>query len=89
MLTEKDVARLLDIANAGINHGEIAEARVICEGILAARPQHIPTRITLAVSHAAVGEFEKAEELLLAVLAEHPDDADALAYLGLSYHLAG
>ena len=33
MLTTQEVARLLDIANAGINKGEITAARKVYEGI--------------------------------------------------------
>lgn len=35
MLTAKEVTRLLDIANAGVNKGQIALARKVYEGILA------------------------------------------------------
>lgn len=88
MLTQEDVKRLLDIAFAGINHGQIAQARTVCAGILATRPGHIPTRIALAVSHTAVGEYDKAEEILRDILSKNADDADAMAYLGLTLQLA-
>ena len=74
MLTNAEVTRLLDVANAGINKGQIALARTVYEGILAGRPDHAPTLISLALSHIAVSDF---------------DDADALVYLGLSAKLAG
>lgn len=90
MLTNAEVTRLLDIANAGINKGQIALARTVYEGILAGRPDHAPTLISLAFSHIAVSDFERADEILRdKVLAANPDDADALVYLGLSAKLAG
>lgn len=90
MLTNAEVTRLLDVANAGINKGQIALARTVYEGILAGRPDHAPTLISLALSHIAVSDFERADEILRdEVLAANPDDADALVYLGLSAKLAG
>ena len=90
MLTNAEVTRLLDVANAGINKGQIALARTVYEGILAGRPDHAPTLISLALSHIAVSDFERADEILRdKVLAANPDDADALVYLGLSAKLAG
>ena len=90
MLTNDDVKRLLDAATAGINKGEIALARTVCDGILAGRPDHAPTLITLALSHIAVGEYEKADAILKdRVLAANPDDQDARVYLGLSAKLSG
>ena len=79
MLTNAEVTRLLDVANAGINKGQIALARTVYEGILAGRPNHAPTLISLALSHIAVSDFEHADEILRdKVLAANPDDADAL-----------
>ncbi len=90
MLTSAEITRLLDIAAAGINKGEVAAARTICRGILAGRPEHAPALITLALSHIAVGEYESADTILMdQVLEADPDDADALVYLGLSAKLAG
>lgn len=90
MLTNVEVTRLLDVANAGINKGQIALARTVYEGILAGRPDHAPTLISLALSHIAVSDFERADEILRdKVRAANPDDADALVYLGLSAKLAG
>ncbi len=89
MLTAKDVTRLLDIANAGVNKGQIALARKVYEGILAGRPDHAPALISLALSHVAVSEYDRAEEILRRILDVNPEDADALAYLGLAAKLAG
>ncbi len=88
MLTDKEVARLLDVANAGVNKGQVQLARTVYEGILAGRPGHAPTLISLALSHIAVGEFARAEEILKdEVLALRSDDPDALVYLGLAAKL--
>ena len=85
MLTNVEVTRLLDVANAGINKGQIALARTVYEGILAGRPDHAPTLISLALSHIAVSDFERADEILRdKVLAANPDAADASGPLYLS-----
>ncbi|MGN1208706.1 MAG: tetratricopeptide repeat protein [Duodenibacillus sp.] len=90
MLTDSEVRRLLDIANAGVQKGLVSQARRVYEGILANRPAHVPTLISLAMSQMAVGEYSDAEATLRdKVLAEHPEDDDALAYLGLNAFLAG
>ena len=90
MLTNAEVTRLLDIANAGVQKGQVALARTVYNGILECRPDHIPTLISLAMSQMAVGEYADAEATLGdKVLAGHPEDADALAYLGLNAYLAG
>ena len=90
MLTDSEVRRLLDVANAGVQRGVIGPARRVYEGILANRPEHVPTLISLAMSHLAVGEYDEAETVLRdKVLAQNPDDPDGLAYLGLNAFLAG
>ncbi len=90
MLTSQEVTRLLDVANAGVNKGQIKLARDVYDGILAGNPEHAPTLISYALSHIAVGEFQQADEILNdKVLSKNPEDADALAYLALSAHLAG
>ena len=89
MLSEYQIRRLLDIANAACHKGNAADARTIYDGILALRPGFIPARIGMALSHIVVNEFDDAEALLKAVLEEHADDADAQAMLGLCYVLAG
>lgn len=89
MLTDAQIARLLDIANAGCHKGMVLEARTIYDGVLAVRPGHVPALIGQALSHIVIGEYDKAEALLRdSVLAEHPDDADARAMLGLCLSLA-
>ena len=90
MLTNAEVTRLLDIANAGVQKGQVALARTVYNGILECRPDHIPTLISLAMSHLAVGEYDDAETVLRdKVLSQNPDDPDGLAYLGLNAFLAG
>ena len=88
MLTEKEIARLLDVANAGVNRGEIAAARRVYEGVLAVRPDHVGAKLGLALSHIAVGDCEKADEILTALLERLPEDPDVLVYLGLSAALS-
>lgn len=89
MLNETQIKRLLDIANAGCHKGMVAEARTVYSGILAVQPDHAPALIGQALSHIVVGEYETAETVLRdTVLAKSPDDADALAILGLCLFLA-
>ena len=89
MLTDSQIARLLDIANAGCHKGMILEARTIYDGVLAVRPGHVPALIGQALSHIVIGEYEEAEKLLRdGILSEHPEDADAQAMLGLCLCLA-
>lgn len=90
MFSNEEITRLLDVANTGLHKGEVALARKVYEGILAERPEHAPTLISLALSHIVVGEYETADTILNdRVLAKNPADADALVYLGLSAKLAG
>lgn len=84
MLTEKEVARLLDAANAGVNRGEITLARRVYDGILATHPNHTGAQLGKALSFIAVAQYPQADALLKTVLERLPDDPDALVYLGLS-----
>lgn len=89
MLTDSQIARLLDIANAGCHKGMVLEARTIYDGVLAVRPGHVPALIGQALSHIVIGEYEEAEKLLCdGILSEHPEDADAQAMLGLCLFLS-
>ena len=78
MLTDSQITRLLDIANAGCHKGLVLQARAIYDGVLAVRPGHVPALIGQALSHIVIGEYDEAEKLLCdGILSEHPDDADA------------
>ena len=90
MLTDSQIARLLDIANAGCHKGLVLVARTIYDGVLAVRPGHVPALVGQALSHIVIGEYDEAERLLRdGVLSEHPEDADAAVMLGLCLCLAG
>lgn len=89
MLTDEQITRLLDIANAGCHRGMVAEARGIYDAVLTIREGFVPARIGMAVSHMVVNEFDEAEGLLRAVLDDRPGDADAAVYLGMTLYLAG
>ena len=89
MLTDSQIVRLLDIANAGCHKGMVLDARTIYEGILAVRPGHVPALVGQALSHTVIGEYEQAEQILRSqVLSEHPDDPEGRAMLGLTLCLA-
>ena len=77
MLTASEITRLLDVANAGVQRGEVALARKVYQGILAGRPDHVPTLVSLAMSHIAVGQYGEADGILAKVLEVHPEDPDA------------
>ena len=84
MLTDSQIVRLLDIANAACHKGLVLSARTIYDGVLAVRPGHVPALIGQALSHIVIGEYASAEDILRSqVLAEHPDAVDAKAMLGL------
>ncbi len=88
MLTDSQIVRLLDIANAACHKGLVLDARTIYDGVLAVRPGHIPAFIGQALSHIVIGEYARAEEIIRSqVLAENPDDAEAKAMLGLCLYL--
>lgn len=89
MLTDSQIVRLLDIANAACHKGLVLDARTIYDGVLAVRPGHVPALIGQALSHIVIGEYDKAEDLLRTqVLAGNPEDADAKVMLGLCLCLA-
>lgn len=87
MLEDSQITRLMDIANAGCHKGMVVQARTIFNSVLELRPGHVPARIGMAMSHIVVSEFDKAEEILRAVIDES-GDADASAALGLCLTLA-
>ena len=90
MLSDMQVQRLLDIANAGCQKGFVSEARAIYDGVLAVKPGFAPALIGKAFSYVVVNGFEEAEHLLREeVLEANPEDADALSILGLCLALAG
>ena len=89
MLTDSQIVRLLDIANAGCHKGLIKEARTIYDGVLTLRPGHVPALIGRALSHIVLDDFSNAESQLRAILADHTEDPDALGTLGLCLFLSG
>ena len=90
MLTQQQISRLVDIGNAACQSGAVFEARQIFDGLLALNPEHRPAIIGMALSHIVVDDFAVAENLLTdLVLAKDPDNAEALALLGLAWLLGG
>ena len=85
MLSDAQISRLLDVANAACHTGNVADARVIYEGVLALKPAFAPALVGKALSHVVV----EAERILKEeVLSVRPDDPEGLAVLGLSRLLA-
>ena len=89
MLTQEQIIRLQDIAFAACHSGAVYEARLIFDGLLTLNPQNFPARLGKAFSHVVVDDFEDAETLLRACLADKKDDVDAEALLGLCLVLSG
>lgn len=89
MLSDAQISRLLDVANAACHTGNAADARVIYEGVLALRPAFAPALVGKALSHVVVDDFDEAERILKEeVLSVRPNDPEGLAVLGLSRLLA-
>lgn len=90
MLSDTQIQRLIDLANAACQKGFVDDARVMLDGVLALRPDCAPARIGLAFTHIVVDDFDGAVAILDdQVLARNPDDFDALALKGLAFMLAG
>ena len=90
MLNQDQIIRLQDIGVSACHSGAVFEARKIFDGLLALRPDSATALIGKVLSHIVVDEFQLAEELLRTrVLENNPDDAEALAMLGLCYTLGG
>lgn len=89
IFSQRQIARLLDIANMACQKGMVHDARCIFNAVLALKPGFVPAEVGLAFSHVVVDDFDGAQAILDRVLAEHDDDPDALAMLGLTHMLAG
>lgn len=88
MINEKQIERLLDIANTGCQHGYVFDSRIIYSSILELNPDFAPASIGFAFSHIVTDEFDKAKTIINGVLAKNPEDSDAKVILGLCYMLA-
>ena len=83
MLSDTQISRLLDVANAACHGGNVVDARAMYAGVLALRPGFAPALMGKALSHIVVDDFDEAERLLKdEVLAAMPEDEDAQALLG-------
>lgn len=89
MLSDRQIARLLDLGNLACQKGLVSDARTILDGVLALRPDFAPAQVGLAFTHVVVDDFDGAVAILDKVLDANPADSDALAVLGLSHMLAG
>ena len=85
MLSDTQISRLLDVANAACHGGNVVDARAMYAGVLALRPGFAPALMGKALSHIVVDDFDEAEDEVLAAM---PEDEDAQALLGLCYTLA-
>ena len=75
MLSDTQISRLLDVANAACHGGNVVDARAMYAGVLALRPGFAPALMGKALSHIVVDDFDEAERLLKdEVLAAMPED---------------
>lgn len=89
IIDQAEFSRLVDVGLAAAHLGDVARARDLFENLLRYK-EHAPARIGLALTYLVVGDFDKAADILKdEVLASHPDDAEALALLGLAESFAG
>ncbi|MDR0379889.1 MAG: tetratricopeptide repeat protein [Candidatus Accumulibacter sp.] len=90
LINDTQLAQLVDVGLAAAHLGRPGEARAIFENLLVYKPGHVPAQIGLAFSHLVCNDFEKAETLLREkVLSQNPQDAEALALLGLALSFDG
>lgn len=90
IITDRQLSRLTDLGLAAAHFGEPALARSLFENLLIYRPGHAPAQIGLAFSCLVTGNLADARRILEdEVLTRNPDDADALALLGLTLSFAG
>ena len=89
MISDRQLSRLVDLSNIALNFGMIMQARKICEGIVAIKPNFVPALISLAFSHIVVDDFKVAQEILDKLLKADPDNEDALGMLAVSHILSG
>lgn len=89
IITDTELSRLVDVGLAATHLGEITQARALFENLLLYK-DHAPARIGLALTYLAVNDFSRAETILKdEVLAKNPEDAEALALLGLCLSFSG
>ena len=63
MLSDTQISRLLDVANAACHGGNVVDARAMYAGVLALRPGFAPALMGKALSHIVVDDFDEAERL--------------------------
>lgn len=64
MLSDVQISRLLDVANAACHGGNVVDARAMYAGVLApARSGFAPALMGKALSHIVVDDFDEAERL--------------------------
>lgn len=88
MFTQKEISRLLEIALLGSHKGYTLQARAIFETILFFQKEHSGAMLGLAHNYLTIGEFEKANQFLHAILKKNEQDIEAKTLLGLSHFLA-
>jgi Flp pilus assembly protein TadD len=90
-MLKRDEARLLGkIAFLGMWQGRFVESEAIFNAIRMAEPERIGPLLGLGMLRIHQGDYQKAVDILeKEALAMDPDDAHALAWLGLALFCAG
>ena len=89
MLQEKDLQTLAEIGFCAVSMGNMLPARIIFDGLTAARPGHEAPLMGMAMSHYMVDEFNEAEEILRRLMRDNPKFHLAGVHLALCLILAG
>ncbi len=89
MMTKADKMLIVSKGFEACQVGEAYIGRNIFSALLLAEPGNSACRIGMAFSHIVVSELFEAAEILLSVLAENPDDAEARAFLDMALLLGG
>ena len=79
ILEKEKISALIQIGFAGCAKGQIFQARRLFEGLLCADSELVGAKIGLAFSYIVVDDFDKADQILDALLVSHSDDADVKA----------
>jgi cellulose synthase operon protein C len=81
---QTDLMVLLAEAHLGLNRGE--RAKEVLDAALQVQPEHAGARVFKARFLAGARQYDEADALLVAVLKQHPGDADAWKLKGDLYH---
>lgn len=71
-----------ELANAELKQGHAEKAKPLAQEAVALNPEEPANHALLAKTFIAAGDFRAAEQILVTLLVEHPDEAEPLYLLG-------